>query len=368
MNNDVAILGMDAHYGPWDSLEAFARAVYAGQTLAVARQTPLSTAELALRVADNALCDADVARGAHVSVFVCAAAGAQIARQIAELWHFSGTQTGFPEQEATVFTALQEAQQTLAAGDAAAVVLVAVDAAGAGALVLTRADAVHAERVYALIAAAGIPAAHVALLVSNTPTLPDTLLDAYRTPGAELTCALSHGAPSALASLIKTALSLHRRTLPAFPAWEGPQDPARWQDTPFYVVPESRAWFRDPAVEKRYAALHYRDRDGAETQLLLAEASPWRDDQRVHTQLGATAFYLLPLAADSRESLLADLEALRQRLETVTDLDALAQQTLAAAAARDTARYALALVGHDRDELLNELSFACDGVAKAFDQ
>ena len=367
MNNDVAILGMDAHYGPWDSLEAFARAVYTGQTLAVARQTPLSTVELALRVADNALCDADVARGARVSVFVCAAAGAQIARQIAELWRFSGAQTGFPEQEATVFTALRQAQQTLAAGDAAAVVLVAVDAAGAGALVLTRADAVHAERVYALIVA-GIPAAHVALLVSNTPALPDTLLDAYRTPGADLSCALSHGAPSALASLIKTTLSLHRRTLPAFPAWEGPQDPARWQDTPFYVAPESRAWFRDPGIEKRYAALHYRDRDGAETQLFLAEASPWRDDQRVHTQLGETAFYLLPLAADSRESLLADLEALRQRLETATDLDALAQQTLAAAAARATARYALALVGHDRDELLNELSFAGDGVAKAFEQ
>jgi len=185
MNNDVAILGMDAHYGPWDSLEAFARAVYAGKTLAVARQTPLSTVELALRVADNALCDAGVERGARVSVFVCAAEGAQIARQIAELWHFSGAQTGFPEKEAMVFTALQEAQQTLAAGNAAAVVLVAVDAAGAGALVLTRADAVNAERVYALIAAAGIPAAHVALLVSNTPALPDTLLDAYRTPGAE---------------------------------------------------------------------------------------------------------------------------------------------------------------------------------------
>ena len=146
MNNDVAILGMDAHYGPWDSLEAFARAVYAGQTLAVTRQTPLSTAELALRVADNALCDADVARGARVSVFVCAADGAQIARQIAELWRFSGAQTGFPEQEAAVFTALRQAQQTLAAGDAATVVLVAVDAAGAGALVLTRADAVDAGR------------------------------------------------------------------------------------------------------------------------------------------------------------------------------------------------------------------------------
>ena len=75
-----------------------------------------------------------------------------------------------------------------------------------------------------------------------------------------------------------------------------------------------------------------------------------------------------PLAADSRESLLADLEALRRRLETATDLDALAQQTLAATAARATARYALALVGHDRDELLNELSFAGDGVVKAFEQ
>ncbi len=48
---------------------------------------------------------------------------------------------------------------------------------------------------------------------------------------------------SGIASLIKTALCLYYRYIPATPNWSGVKKPQVWEGSPFYVASESRPWF-----------------------------------------------------------------------------------------------------------------------------
>src|SRR5579883_2526965 len=87
---------------------------------------------------------------------------------------------------------------------------------------------------------------------------------AYQTPQPELSCAIGSVkanightyAASGIASLIKTALCLYHRFIPATPQWSGPKKSEVWQGSLFYVAPTSRSWWLKPTVSKRVAAIN----------------------------------------------------------------------------------------------------------------
>lgn len=348
----IVITGLAASYGAAADLEAFARALYAGERITGGADVPAE--ELAQRVIAAALSDAGLTPDADALALVC-----------------DGNE---------VFETLAEAQRMLAAREAEAIVVAAIEkdvmrsaysvsstdyglrTTDCGAVVLQRASDA-AGRIYAVLEEPPVPTNAIGMLESVTPEPERAVLDAFRAPGADLTCAfgsaaanLGYAAP--MASLLKAALSLHRRTFYPQPGWGGPDDPAAWEDTSFYVTLAARAWFHDLAVgqDQRCALVVEGER-----RLLLAEPAPSRAAPFICPQPGPTATRLVLLSGADVDELLTRLDALRPES---APLEALAHNTYRAY--RADAPYTLALVARDAADLQREIAHARDGVRKAF--
>lgn len=199
------------------------------------------------------------------------------------------------------------------------------------------------------------------------------LTQAYQTADSGLSCAIgsvkatighTHVA-AGIASLIKTALCLYHRYIPAVPQWSGPKQSEVWQGSPFYVATKSKPWFLTEGSVKRVAAISAIGSYGACAHLILSE-DPTQTDRRSR-YLEQMPLYLFPIAADGRSSLLEQLNTLQQTIANCTSLSVAASQTFTAFQKQSQATYALAILGHNRDELEREIQRALNGVAKAFD-
>jgi len=216
------------------------------------------------------------------------------------------------------------------------------------------------------------------------------LLSAYKSD-RQLSCCLGSVkanightyAASGMASLIKTALCLYHRYIPATPGWSGPKNPEQWRSSPFYVATESKTWFLEPD-SKRIAAINGLGLDGSCCHLILSEdtsktARPLSFETtprcargsatpRVHRSLVTGEFYLFPLTADSRAELLAQLHQLENRLADCQNLSSAATQTGIEFQSTPQKTYTLALLGRDRGQLLEEITAALPGINQAFEQ
>ncbi len=199
------------------------------------------------------------------------------------------------------------------------------------------------------------------------------LTTAYQMPSAELSCAIGSikanightYAASGIASLIKTAHCLYHRYIPATPDWSAPKMPAAWQDSPFYVAPQSKPWLLEPGTNKRVAAINGLGTDRSYAHLILSDV-PGRP-QADNTYLAQTPFYLFPVAANEQSTLLERLKQLQQTIEDGILLTAAAQQSFETYQKQPQATYALTIVGHNKDELIREIQSALSSVAHTFE-
>lgn len=200
------------------------------------------------------------------------------------------------------------------------------------------------------------------------------LLQAYQTSRSPLSCAIGSVkatvghtyAASGIASLIKTALCLYYRYIPATPGWKAPKQMAHWQNSPFYVAAESRPWSLQSQLDKRVAAINGLGMDRTYAHLVLSEDPS--QVERPSRYLEQMPFYLFPLSGGDRTALLAQLDALQQTIAEATCLAKAAGQTFAAFQADPQPTYVLAIVGHTCEELNREIERARPGITKAFDQ
>jgi len=198
------------------------------------------------------------------------------------------------------------------------------------------------------------------------------LIQAYQSADPELSCAIGSikanigntYTASGMASLIKTALCLYHRYIPAVPQWSGPKKPEVWQGSPFYVATESRPWFLAEGARKRVAAINSLELNRTYAHLILSEDLNQKD--RNNRYLEQTPFYLFPIAADDQAALVEQLDALQQMIKNSYSLSTAASQAFATFQRYPQANYALAIVGHDKDELSREIQCAQKGVKNAF--
>ncbi|WP_017317834.1 type I polyketide synthase [Mastigocladopsis repens] len=170
---------------------------------------------------------------------------------------------------------------------------------------------------------------------------------------------------SGIASLIKTALCLHHRYIPATPKWSGVKNQEVWQGSPFYVAPESRPWFLSKEAKKRAAAINSMGIDGTYAHVILSEEPD--HEQRHSKYLEQTPYYLFPLAGHNRSNLLDQINALKTTIENCTSLAVAASLTFALYKERVEANYALAILGRNKNELVREIEAALKGVNNAFE-
>lgn len=314
--------------------------------------------------------------------------GSLLASRIAATWDFSGPTFMLTGDETGALRAMDLGAQLLAEGEADAVLVGAVDMAGAienlmvrraagldismplgegaCAIVLESSAAVQqrAQPAYAEWRGAGFgqTAAAAAHNASSSSSIPAAAIGLFETteklPAAELlggrpalaSAAAVFGHTRMVAPLLgalHAALALNARALPAWAGWKEQQPAHGLSEQDAYVPTEVRPWFR-PAQGCRIAAIVAQDADGSSAQALLAETPAG-----IAAKAMAPALPLLfPLAADNSEALVEQLTAMVRELGDGTEAAELCRAAVRAYQAG--APLALALVADDRAELLAE--------------
>ncbi len=199
------------------------------------------------------------------------------------------------------------------------------------------------------------------------------LLQAYPKVGNGLHCALGSVkanightyTASGIASLIKTALCLYYRYIPATPKWSGVKTPQVWEGSPFYVAMESRPWFVDKDATRRIAAINSMGIDGSYAHLILSEEPS--QEERDNRYLQQMPFHLFPIAVSDRTTIPDLLNNLQHTIEASSSLSATASQTFATFEQQPGAKYVLSITGRNQKDLLKEIESARKGVNNAFE-
>ncbi|MEM7578618.1 MAG: PfaB family protein [Cyanobacteria bacterium P01_A01_bin.80] len=186
---------------------------------------------------------------------------------------------------------------------------------------------------------------------------------------------------SGIASLIKTALCLYYRYIPATPKWSGVKDETMWRSSrnretsPFYVSGESRPWFLGKGVTKRIAAINSMGADGTYAHAILSEEVEQNNRRNSNSKyLQQTPYYLFPLTGEDRKELLERVENLQVSIENSASLATTATETFKLFQERSHSlnnsqnQYTLAILGRNQKELTREITNAIKGVNNAFDK
>jgi PfaB family protein len=273
---------------------------------------------------------------------------------------------------------------------------------GAGAIVLQRAADTHAKRVYATIesvavvpgdsaetvasavqqalSGAGIAPAQIGYVEASAGGVAAQdqaeihgLTQAFGTSG-DLTSALGSvkanightGAASGITSLIKAALALHRRFIAGVPNWNAPKNPEMWANSPFYVAQESLTWF-SPTGAARYALVSGLGNDGTVAEVVLSDKQKNLSygDIEKHKALKRRGFVLFALDGDDREALTNRLRHLDSALDQDEPLHTVAARTFAAYRG---GKYAVGIVGQEREAIKREIQMALKGIPDALER
>ena len=354
----IAIVGMDAYFGSYHSLDAFERSIYEG--LPSSDNVELSPTEIVKRfdrVAGNALKDAAVSSDTNIATIVVNDSQQKLDSTVAEV--------------DSVFAALSIAGELLTQGKVEAVSIGGIDfeSKALGAVVLKPYVTARDDRIYAVIEL-GLSTAPEASNTAYLEIIGDRRLEEVVSDlTAEFdsprhSCAISsvanmgyYGVAGEIASLIKTALCIYYRYIPSVPQWQQPV--TQWQTSPFYVASVAKPWFLEADMDKRVAEIFSIPRNA---RIVLAEED--KPQQRSNTYLKQTPNYFFPLAAESEATLLEQLRTLRSTIENIEngDLATVARQTFVD---YQRQKYALAIIGKNEGETLRECDRALVGVSKA---
>ncbi|MBD2729717.1 beta-ketoacyl synthase [Nostoc sp. FACHB-892] len=197
------------------------------------------------------------------------------------------------------------------------------------------------------------------------------LLQAYQRGTDDLDCALGSVkanightfVASGIASLIKTALCLYHRYIPATPKWSGVKTPQIWQDSPFYVAPKSTPWLLNKEGMPRIAAINSMGIDGTCSHLILSEELS--QNKRPRHSLGRKSPYLFLVAFDNYSELGQQISNLQEAIDNTFSLAVVAKLTFTTFKQRQEAKYTLAIVGSNKQELSQEIKLAHKGVKNA---
>jgi PfaB family protein len=198
------------------------------------------------------------------------------------------------------------------------------------------------------------------------------MLQAYPSVGDGLHCAIGSVkanightfVASGIASLIKTALSLYYKYIPATPNWSGVKTPQTWEGSPFYVATESRPWFLQKEVKTRISAINSIGCDGSFAHIILSEEA--QQTERNSRYLESCPYHLFPIPGDDETSLLTALNNLENTITNAECLQTTASQTFIQYQQKPNPNYTLSIAGRNQKELLKEINSAKKGVANAF--
>lgn len=114
-------------------------------------------------------------------------------------------------------------------------------------------------------------------------------------------------AASGIASLIKTALCLHNRSIPAVSSWHSPKNKKeQWNKSALYIPTISKTWFKDTENPIRHAAINSMGLDGRSCFIAMSEDKS--NKQRMNAYLRESQGQLFKFHAESEHALLAEID------------------------------------------------------------
>ncbi|MBE9249876.1 type I polyketide synthase [Dolichospermum sp. LEGE 00240] len=423
-NQKLAIVGMDCFVSNSPTLNKFERLIYESKQNSVTsedyQQTPLSQ-----ELINSALEDAKIQPETKIALIIISPS-----ENSAKLANYISAELAFFAEENSLLSALDVSQKLLTTQQVEAVLIVGIDksypieinegvytfsydekaenvikTAGAAAVVLQLHETAQQQNhcIYAIMDGfsvvkhspnhpqtitqacqkafqiADVQAADIGYLevvargIANADiTEIQGLISAYQTGGENLSCGLGSvkanigntQASSGIFSLIKTALCLYHRYIPGVPQWSNPQQPEIWRGSPFYVAVESKPWFLEPGATKRIAAVNMMEEDNIYGHLILSEEI--NQIERSSQYLAEMPYYLFPIAADDRSSLLTQIIALQQSITDGYSISQLANDYFQKYQQYKQSTYALAILSRHQEELKREVERAIQGVKIAF--
>ena len=423
-NQKLAIVGMDCFVSNSPTLNKFERLIYESKQNLVTSEDYQQTL-LSRELINSALEDAKIQPETKIALIIISPS-----ENSAKLANYISAELAFFAEENSLLSALDVSQKLLTTQQVEAVLIVGIDksypieinegvytfsydekaenvikTAGAAAVVLQLHETAQQQNhcIYAIMDGfsvvkhspnhpqtitqacqkafqiADVQAADIGYLevvargIANADiTEIQGLISAYQTGGENLSCGLGSvkanigntQASSGIFSLIKTALCLYHRYIPGVPQWSNPQQPEIWRGSPFYVAVESKPWFLEPGATKRIAAVNMMEEDNIYGHLILSEEIS--QVERSSQYLAEMPYYLFPIAADDRSSLLTQIIALQQSITDGYSISQLANDYFQKYQQYKQSTYALAILSRHPEELKREVERAIQGVKIAF--
>ena len=322
-----------------------------------------------------------------------------MASRIAALWDFSGPAFTVSCAEQSVFKAIDIAQLMLSNDEVDAVVVGGVDLSGglenvllrnqknkvnqksnpsialdqsnqgwivgegAGAIVLCKSDQTKGKKVYATIEGAMskqapqndvgyIELASTGIAQEDKKELDFLKANTTKQPVAlgSVKSNIGHTfAASGIAAIIKTALCVSEKFIPAIPNWSAPKEESFFEKANYYFPTDSRPWILKDNIQQRKALVN----DGHGNVIKIAEAV---SSATIHPQIRRREFTsLFILRGNDNKEILHQISALEIALESKTDLADIAASFYKNAKTKNG--YTLVLVSKTRKALSNEITF-----------
>ncbi|MFT6320687.1 MAG: PfaB family protein, partial [Granulosicoccus sp.] len=244
---------------------------------------------------------------------------------------------------------------------------------GAGAIVLKKTSEVKEDKVYATIDSVGKnltvqnvgyhELANTGIDSEDNEELNNLTISSNSIPTAlgSVKANIGHTyAASGIASLIKTALCLHHRFIPAIPNWKAAKDASKFQDNQFYFPSKSRPWILQNDISERRAIVN-----GLENiQVQMTEAVS--ETKHETTFLQKNIPNLFALKGNSEKEIQQQISALEIAIETATPISEVAQQFFTKSRDKQT-DFCAVLIAKNKKDLNQEIKFFQKNITRAFE-
>ncbi|MFF2651020.1 SDR family NAD(P)-dependent oxidoreductase, partial [Streptomyces sp. NPDC058045] len=168
-------------------------------------------------------------------------------------------------------------------------------------------------------------------------------------------------AASGLVSVMTLAMAMRHETIPPSINCERPSDYIRWQDSPFFVNRQRRAWPQGPQPAR--GAVSAFGMSGTNAHVVLEAGTTARAEREQLDRQPAALSYLLPISAKTAKALTEALTALADHLEAADDAGAgyLASVSHTLMAGRHHFAHRCAVVARDLGDAVRLLREAARG-------
>ncbi len=428
IHDPVAIIGLDGFYHGIDGVDDFLQVLFTGAPVKNRGYSSNSSSSdhldgsMLIKIIQRALgqtrLDAANLSGPPIGFFLAHADPHQdqhnLAKNLAEIkktWGGHHSVADFTETKNPIEAMLTQAGQWLYKGKVSAVVISAWSIGGCGALILKNYQKAQDDwdLIYAVIRSIGGPTIHNQHAEPGlTPdAIAQSILLAHRQAGItcqevgyletfssgpdpldkpsisglcqvyqgnEKSVAIgsiqsvtgNHGTASGIAAIIKTALCLYHRMIPATAGWTGLRFEDEWRGSRFYIPVEEGPWFMPDSTQARIGAINYINQNDACLHLVLTDAP--RPSDPANPYLRQAPFYLFPITGLTYADVLDQIDRLRKSAENTDTLAALAVDAYASFRDHSQPACTAGIVAHHPSELLRELEMAAKGIPTAMEK